>query len=317
MEVVDVKARDQHRVEVAVVGRVQAGRHPPQHEQALEDNGVGEDARPGDLKSIVEWPRKVRDGTTGRGRGGQPDPYGTRARPRLRSTWLRPSGLSLPRIVALVPVRGLEGAKARLRGARRGGAAGAGGAPPRPHGRGRGGTAAVTEIVAVSPDPDTLALARALGAAALAQDGGGLNEGLARRPCCPRNRRSAPTPFSWSRATSRPSPPEELSRIVGRFPRPRGRSREAAGEEKETRPRCARHRPRRQRHERPPRGAAGGDLVPLRRRLASSPRGRRPGRGRRLPRDRGAARVRPRHPRRPPRAAEAVGHGWPPGRGSP
>ncbi len=89
-------------------------------------------------------------------------------------------GLTLQHIVALVPVRGLEGAKARLGEAldaeerralvehllARTVAAAA-------------GAAAVTEIVVVSPDPDTLALARALGAHVLAQVGSGLNEGLA------------------------------------------------------------------------------------------------------------------------------------------
>jgi 2-phospho-L-lactate/phosphoenolpyruvate guanylyltransferase len=87
--------------------------------------------------------------------------------------------LTLERIVALVPVRGLEGAKARLGEvldaeerrslvelllARTIAAA--------------AGTPAVVEVVVVSPDPDVLALAGGLGARGLAQQVGGLNEGL-------------------------------------------------------------------------------------------------------------------------------------------
>lgn len=85
----------------------------------------------------------------------------------------------LARIVALVPVRGLEGAKSRLGEAldaeerralverllaRTVAAAAA--------------TPAVVEVMAVSPDPDVLALARSLGARGIAQEGGGLNEAL-------------------------------------------------------------------------------------------------------------------------------------------
>jgi 2-phospho-L-lactate guanylyltransferase len=86
---------------------------------------------------------------------------------------------TLERIVALVPVRGLEGAKSRLGEAldaeerralverllaRTVAAAAA--------------TPAVVEVMAVSPDPDVLALARTLGARGIAQQGGGLNEAL-------------------------------------------------------------------------------------------------------------------------------------------
>jgi 2-phospho-L-lactate guanylyltransferase len=85
----------------------------------------------------------------------------------------------LQRIFALVPVRGLEGAKLRLGGAldpeerqalverllvRTVAAAAA--------------TPAVREVIAISPDPEVLALGRSLGARALAQAGGGLNEAL-------------------------------------------------------------------------------------------------------------------------------------------
>lgn len=87
---------------------------------------------------------------------------------------------TLERIVVLVPIRGLEGAKARLGEAldaeerralverllARTVAAAA-------------GLSAVAEIVVVSPDPDALGLARSLGAAGVAQEVGGLNEGLA------------------------------------------------------------------------------------------------------------------------------------------
>jgi 2-phospho-L-lactate guanylyltransferase len=86
---------------------------------------------------------------------------------------------TLERIIALVPVRGLEGAKSRLGEAldaeerralverllaRTVAAAAA--------------TPAVVEVMAVSPDPDVLALARTLGARGIAQEGGGLNEAL-------------------------------------------------------------------------------------------------------------------------------------------
>jgi len=86
---------------------------------------------------------------------------------------------TLARIVALVPVRGLEGAKARLGEAldaeerralverllaRTVAAAAA--------------TEALAEVVVVSADPEVLALASTLGARGVAQEGGGLNEGL-------------------------------------------------------------------------------------------------------------------------------------------
>ena len=86
---------------------------------------------------------------------------------------------TLERIVALVPVRGLEGAKSRLGEAldaeerralverllaRTVAAAAA--------------TPAVAEVMAISPDPDVLALAGTLGARGIAQEGGGLNEAL-------------------------------------------------------------------------------------------------------------------------------------------
>lgn len=86
---------------------------------------------------------------------------------------------SLERIVALVPVRGLEGAKSRLGEAldaeerralverllaRTVAAAAA--------------TPAVVEVLAVSPDPHVLAMARTLGARGIAQEGAGLNEAL-------------------------------------------------------------------------------------------------------------------------------------------
>jgi 2-phospho-L-lactate/phosphoenolpyruvate guanylyltransferase len=86
---------------------------------------------------------------------------------------------TLERIIALVPIRGLEGAKSRLGEAldaeerralverllaRTVAAAAA--------------TPAVVEVMAISPDPDVLALARTLGARGIAQEGGGLNEAL-------------------------------------------------------------------------------------------------------------------------------------------
>ncbi|HSW40929.1 MAG TPA: 2-phospho-L-lactate guanylyltransferase [Patescibacteria group bacterium] len=86
---------------------------------------------------------------------------------------------TLERIVVLIPVRGLEGAKARLGEvidaeerralveqllARTVAAA--------------AGMAAAAEIVVVSPDPDALGLARSLGANGVAQVVGGLNDGL-------------------------------------------------------------------------------------------------------------------------------------------
>jgi coenzyme F420-0:L-glutamate ligase/coenzyme F420-1:gamma-L-glutamate ligase len=86
---------------------------------------------------------------------------------------------TLERIVALVPVRGLEGAKSRLGEAldaeerralverllaRTVAAAAA--------------TPDVVEVMAVSPDPDVLALAGTLGARGIAQESGGLNEAL-------------------------------------------------------------------------------------------------------------------------------------------
>jgi len=88
--------------------------------------------------------------------------------------------LTLERIVALVPVRGLEGAKARLGEAldaeerralverllaRTVAAAAA--------------TEALVAVVVVSADPEVLALASTLGARGVAQERGGLNEGLA------------------------------------------------------------------------------------------------------------------------------------------
>lgn len=86
---------------------------------------------------------------------------------------------TLDRLVALVPVRGLEGAKSRLGEAldaeerrtlvehllvRTVAAAAA--------------TPAVVEVLAISPDPDVLALARTLGARGIIQERGGLNEAL-------------------------------------------------------------------------------------------------------------------------------------------
>ena len=88
--------------------------------------------------------------------------------------------LTLERIIALIPVRGLEDAKARLGEAldaeerralverllaRTVAAAAA--------------TPGVAEVVVVSPDPEVLALAAALGARGVGQEDGGLNEGLA------------------------------------------------------------------------------------------------------------------------------------------
>ncbi len=86
----------------------------------------------------------------------------------------------LDRVAALVPVRGLEGAKARLgevldaeerrslveRLLRRTVAAAL-------------ATPGIPVVAVVSPDPAILGLAADLGAAAVTQDGGGLNEGLA------------------------------------------------------------------------------------------------------------------------------------------
>jgi coenzyme F420-0:L-glutamate ligase/coenzyme F420-1:gamma-L-glutamate ligase len=88
--------------------------------------------------------------------------------------------LTLERIVALVPVRGLEVAKARLGEALD--------AEERRALVGRllartvaaaAATPAVAEVVVVSPDPEVVALAAALGARGVAQEGDGLNEGLA------------------------------------------------------------------------------------------------------------------------------------------
>lgn len=87
--------------------------------------------------------------------------------------------LALRRIIALVPVRGLEGAKARLGEAldaeerralverllaRTIAAAAA--------------TPAVAEVIVISPDSAVLALAGDMGARVVAQEGRGLNEGL-------------------------------------------------------------------------------------------------------------------------------------------
>jgi len=93
---------------------------------------------------------------------------------------MRDRRLTLDRIVALVPVRGLEGAKARLGEALD--------AEERRALVGRllavtvaaaAATPAVVEVAVVSPDPVVVALAGALGARGIAQEGGGLNEGLA------------------------------------------------------------------------------------------------------------------------------------------
>ena len=86
---------------------------------------------------------------------------------------------TLDRIIALVPIRGLEGAKSRL-----------GEALDAEERRAlveqllvrtvtaASTTPAVAEVIAVSPDPDVLALARTLGARGIFQEGGGLNEAL-------------------------------------------------------------------------------------------------------------------------------------------
>jgi len=88
--------------------------------------------------------------------------------------------LTVARIFALVPVRGLEGAKARLGEALD--------AEERRALVGRllartvaaaAATPAVAEVVVISPDPEVVELAKALGARGVAQEGGGLNEGLA------------------------------------------------------------------------------------------------------------------------------------------
>ncbi|HSG86322.1 MAG TPA: 2-phospho-L-lactate guanylyltransferase [Candidatus Limnocylindrales bacterium] len=90
-----------------------------------------------------------------------------------------PTPLPQERIVAVVPVRGLEGAKSRLGGVldaeerrdlvstllRRVVEAAA-------------ATPGVTEVVVVSPDPEALELAASTGARPLRQSGMGLNEGL-------------------------------------------------------------------------------------------------------------------------------------------
>lgn len=88
--------------------------------------------------------------------------------------------LTLDRIVVLVPVRALEGAKARLGEAldaeeRR---ALVGRLLERTV-RAAAGVPGVVAVGVVSPDPEALALAASLGAMPLAQAGGGLNEGLA------------------------------------------------------------------------------------------------------------------------------------------
>ena len=86
---------------------------------------------------------------------------------------------TLDRIIALVPVRGLEGAKSRLGEALD--------AEERralvEHLLVRTVTAAsatptIVEVIAISPDPDVLALARTLGARGIVQAGAGLNEAL-------------------------------------------------------------------------------------------------------------------------------------------
>jgi coenzyme F420-0:L-glutamate ligase/coenzyme F420-1:gamma-L-glutamate ligase len=129
--------------------------------------------------SIVEWPRNVSDGIAA---GARPVVMPICTVPECglvydRRVLDRPP--TLERIVALVPVRGLEGAKARLGEAldaeerralverllARTVAAAA-------------TTEALVEVVVVSADPEVLALASTLGARGIVQEGGGLNEGL-------------------------------------------------------------------------------------------------------------------------------------------
>ena len=96
------------------------------------------------------------------------------------STVTRSSGANLQRLVAIVPVRTLEGAKSRLGGSldaeerqdlvrlllERTISAAA-------------GVPGIESVLVVSPDPAILALAAGAGARPLRQDGEGLNEGLA------------------------------------------------------------------------------------------------------------------------------------------
>jgi LPPG:FO 2-phospho-L-lactate transferase len=104
----------------------------------------------------------------------------TRERPVSGSSPAPRSQPALQRIMVLIPVRGLEDAKARLGEAldaeerralverllaRTVAAAAA--------------TPFVAEVVVISADPEVLALASSLGARGLAQEAGGLNEGLA------------------------------------------------------------------------------------------------------------------------------------------
>ncbi len=91
-----------------------------------------------------------------------------------------PAAPALERVIVLVPVRGLEVAKSRLGEAldaeeRRA-------LVERLLGRtlaAAAATAGVIRVAVVSPDPEALALAAGLGAAAVRQAGEGLNEGLA------------------------------------------------------------------------------------------------------------------------------------------
>lgn len=127
---------------------------------------------------IVEWPRKVSEG---RGRpGGSVDMSShTLPSPLVYDRRVPHATPLLDRIAALVPVRGLEGAKARLGEAldaeerralverllRRTVEAAL-------------ATPWIVAVAVVSSDPEVLALARDLGAHDVAQRGGGLNEGL-------------------------------------------------------------------------------------------------------------------------------------------
>jgi 2-phospho-L-lactate guanylyltransferase len=129
--------------------------------------------------SIVEWPRKVSDGGACVGSEVVMPVRTVPERGLVYDRSVSGRRLTLERIVALVPVRGLEGAKARLGEAldaeerrslveillARTIAAAA-------------TTPAVAEVVVVSPDPHVLALASTLGAGGVTQLVSGLNEGL-------------------------------------------------------------------------------------------------------------------------------------------